>query len=597
VSGPVVTAERLLSREDLDFLLFDWLDAIDLTSRDRFAEHSRETFDALLDLSAQLASDQFASHNTLADEHEPVMGADGKLELPPEVGIALKAFIESGLLAAPFDEAHGGGQLPNLLTRACLVWFQAANAGTSSYVLLTLANAALLAKHGSDDLLRTWLPSLLDGSAFGTMCISEPDVGSSLADITTQARRTEDGSYLVQGTKMWISGGDHDLSDNIVHLVLARTGSPEDGSRGLSLILVPKILSDGRRNAVTLIGLNHKMGNRATTNTVLAFGDDETPGSAPGAVGYLVGEEGRGLHVMFTMMNDARVGVGFLAAGLGYTGYLRSLEYASSRRQGRPTAAADRRFAPVPLIEHADVRRMLLAQKSYVEGGLALCLFAAKLVDDEATAPVPAQRFRATRLLELLTPIAKSWPAQWCLEANSLAIQVHGGYGYARDFGIEQLYRDNRLNAIHEGTHGIQALDLLGRKVLADDGQRLREVVALITDTVQRAEQSERLRDLAVPVQAAASRLLAVTDVLAAAPREVALALASTYLEAMGHLVVAWLWLDQAVAVDQRQDRFSQGKRAAAAYFITWELPRTAPQLDLLERLDTTVLDTSQDVL
>ena len=209
----------------------------------------------------------------------------------------------------------------------------------------------------------------------------------------------------------------------------------------------------------------------------------------------------------------------------------------------------------------------------------------------------PAQRFRATRLLELLTPIAKSWPAQWCLEANSLAIQVHGGYGYARDFGIEQLYRDNRLNAIHEGTHGIQALDLLGRKVLADDGQRLREVVALITDTVQRAEQSERLRDLAVPVQAAASRLLAVTDVLAAAPREVALALASTYLEAMGHLVVAWLWLDQAVAVDQRQDRFSQGKRAAAAYFITWELPRTAPQLDLLERLDTTVLDTSQDVL
>ena len=525
------------------------------------------------------------------------MGADGKLELPPEVGIALKAFIESGLLAAPFDEAHGGGQLPNLLTRACLVWFQAANAGTSSYVLLTLANAALLAKHGSDDLLRTWLPSLLDGSAFGTMCISEPDVGSSLADITTQARRTEDGSYLVQGTKMWISGGDHDLSDNIVHLVLARTGSPEDGSRGLSLILVPKILSDGRRNAVTLIGLNHKMGNRATTNTVLAFGDDETPGSAPGAVGYLVGEEGRGLHVMFTMMNDARVGVGFLAAGLGYTGYLRSLEYASSRRQGRPTAAADRRFAPVPLIEHADVRRMLLAQKSYVEGGLALCLFAAKLVDDEATAPVPAQRFRATRLLELLTPIAKSWPAQWCLEANSLAIQVHGGYGYARDFGIEQLYRDNRLNAIHEGTHGIQALDLLGRKVLADDGQRLREVVALITDTVQRAEQSERLRDLAVPVQAAASRLLAVTDVLAAAPREVALALASTYLEAMGHLVVAWLWLDQAVAVDQRQDRFSQGKRAAAAYFITWELPRTAPQLDLLERLDTTVLDTSQDVL
>ncbi len=345
---------------------------------------------------------------------------------------------------------------------------------------------------------------------------------------------------------------------------------------------------------MVLAGLNHKMGWRGTTNTLLNFGEGaHLPGGRPGAVGYLVGEQHRGLAVMFHMMNEARVGVGLGAAALGYTGYLKALDYARSRTQGRPPGAKDPASPAVPIIHHADVRRMLLTMKSYVEGGLGLVLYAARLVDEEKTAPDEAAAREAHRLLEVLTPIVKSWPSQWCLAANDLAIQVHGGYGYTREYDVEQHYRDNRLNPIHEGTHGIQGLDLLGRKVVIDDGAGLVLLAERILATTD--EAARRGGEIAVDgaaVRAAAERLVAVTQkAWSAGDVELSLAHSSVYLEAAGDVVVAWIWLQQALAAGESAGAFYDGKRQAARWFVRNELPRTGPQLDLLERLDRTHLD------
>ncbi|MFJ6094813.1 acyl-CoA dehydrogenase [Williamsia muralis] len=580
-----------LSRRDLDFMLYEWLDVTALIERERYSAHSRETFDSILDLSEDIAIKRFAPHNKMADQNEPTMGADGKVEMIDEVGAALDEFSKAGFIAAQFDEEVGGMQLPTVVTRAAMAWFQSANASTSSYPFLTMANANLLVEYGTDEQIDTWVRPMLEGRFFGTMCLSEPQAGSSLADITTKAVPVDDGSYRITGTKMWVSGGDHELSENIVHLVLAKAPDGGPGVKGISLFVVPKFLADGTRNDVVLVGLNHKMGNRGTTNTLLNFGEGKyQPTPETGAVGYLVGDVHRGLSYMFRMMNEARIGVGFLATSLGYAGYQQSLEYAKTRTQGRVPTSKDPASAPVPIIEHADVKRMLLAQKSYVEGALALGLYCSKLVDEQQTAPSPEEAARIEFLLDVLTPIAKSWPSQWCLEANSLAIQVLGGYGYTKEFDVEQLYRDNRLNPIHEGTHGIQGLDLLGRKVVMKGGAGLQLLVDTISATIDRAASVDAAK--ADVLRAAVARLVEVTGQLwSAGDPAVSLANSTIYLEAAGHVVIAWMWLEQLIAADGAQGDFYDGKRAAAQYFYRYELPRTGPQFDLLADLDRTTLD------
>ncbi len=589
----------VLSRRDLDFLLHEWLQVEKLTQRERFAAHDRDTVDAVLDLAAEIATEHFAPHNRTADENEPHV-VDGKVVLVPEVAAALKVFAAAGLAAGTLPESLGGMQLPQVVSKAATVWFQAANIGSSAYPFLTMANAHLLLAHGSPEQVETYVRPMAEGRWFGTMALSEPQAGSSLADITTRAVRQDDGSYRLTGTKMWISGGDHELSENIVHLVLAKVPGAPAGVKGISLFIVPKFLPAGdgvgERNDVVLAGLNHKMGYRGTTNTLLSFGEGvHTPGGRPGAVGYLVGSENRGLAFMFHMMNEARVGVGLGATALGYTGYLHAVDYARTRTQGRLPAAKDPASPPVAIIEHSDVRRMLLAAKSYVEGGLALGLYCALLVDEEETGETPEARARAHTLLEVLTPIAKSWPSQWGLAANDLAIQVHGGYGYTRDFPVEQFYRDNRLNPIHEGTVGIQGLDLLGRKVVAGGGAGLQVLAQTITATTGRAAGTE-WADLAADVDTAVARIGEVTATLwSAGDPDVTLANATVYLEAVGHVVVAWLWLEQVLAVGSATGDFYDGKRAAARYFQRYELPRTGPQFDLLAGLDRTTLDARPD--
>jgi alkylation response protein AidB-like acyl-CoA dehydrogenase len=615
-----MTMEKILSRRDLAFLLYEWLDVEALTRRSRYAEHSRETFDAALDTAERIATDLFAPHARKSDLNEPQFDGE-RVTLIPEIRQALDAFVAAGLLAAEHDEAYGGMQLPLTVAKAAFAYFKGANVATSGYALLTIGNANLLLAHGSPAQIDAFVRPELAGRFFGTMCLSEPQAGSSLSDITTRAEFERDSplgpQYRLTGNKMWISAGEHELSENIVHLVLAKVpgadGKLVPGTRGISLFAVPKRLvavtgsgpqsrvALGERNDVALAGLNHKMGYRGTTNCLLNFGEGKfRPEGRAGAIGYLVGEPGRGLAAMFHMMNEARIGVGLGAAMLGYTAYLHALEYARSRPQGRPIGpeGKDPAQPQVPIIRHADVKRMLLAQKAYAEGALALNLYCARLLDEERTAESAAEREAATLLLEILTPIAKSWPSQWCLEGNALAIQVHGGYGYTRDYMVEQFYRDNRLNAIHEGTHGIQALDLLGRKVVMQDGAAFKELAARIEDTIGRATHArhpdtqrwaamltDRLRRVATVTQRA----------WAAGDPARTLANATPYLEAFGHVVMAWVWLEQSLAASRHYGHdgsvFYHGKWQACRYFYLYELPKVDAMLELVESLDATTLD------
>jgi len=588
----------IINSRDVDFLLHEWLGADALCARDRFAEHSRETFDAVIDLARRLALDAFLPHYKTADRIEPTLDADGAHVLP-EVARGVKAFAEAGFMGAAFPADLDGMQLPHVVYTAAMAHFMAANVATAAYPMLTTGNAGLLVAFGTPAQIDAFARPEIAGRFLGTMCLSEPQAGSSLSDIATRAVPDGDDAlgprYRLSGNKMWISGGDQDISENIVHLVLAKVegadGKLVPGTKGVSLFVVPKFLVDtGERNDVVVAGLNHKMGYRGTTNCLLNFGEGtrHKPGGRTGAVGYLVGAVGQGLPIMFHMMNEARISVGLGAAMLGYRGYLLALAYAKERLQGRPAAA--RGAGPmVPIIEHADVKRMLLAQKSYVEGSLALILYAARLVDEQETGESEAQRHAAGELLGLLTPIAKSWPSEWGLAANDIAIQIHGGYGYTRDFDVEQLYRDNRLNPIHEGTTGVQAMDLLGRKILKDRGVALGLLGERIAKTVDRA--------LGHPGLAAEAKYLAATwaEIGTAAGRLGALGddphlldNATPFLSAFGHGVLAWLWLEQAIVASVATAKaaddaaFYQGKIAACRFFFAFELPKTGPWLRIV---------------
>jgi alkylation response protein AidB-like acyl-CoA dehydrogenase len=606
-----------IERRLLSFILYDWLQADRLTQRPHFAEHSRETFDAALDAAAQLAAREFAPFNRTLDLNEPHFDGE-RVHIIDEVRRALDAFVTSGFMAAAQDADLGGMQLPVVIEKACLAHFKAANIAASAYPFLTIGNANLLLAHGSPAQIETFARPQLAGRWFGTMCLSEPQAGSSLSDIRTRA--VPDGPdhescalgprYRLFGNKMWISGGEHDLRENIVHLVLAKIPQPDGtlpaGVKGISIFIVPRrmVAADGtagERNDVVLAGLNHKMGYRGTVNTLLNFGEGRfRPQRAAGAIGYRVGAPGQGLPVMFHMMNEARIGVGLGATMLGYAGYRYALDYARQRPQGRPVGPGGKDPAQpqVPIIRHADIRRMLLAQKAYAEGALALNLYCALLVDEERHAPEDAQRAEASLLLEMLTPIAKSWPSEWCLEGNNLAIQVLGGYGYTRDYPVEQYWRDNRLNMIHEGTHGIQALDLLGRKVVMRDGAGMRLLASRIAATVAAANAvgGDAARS-AADLRQARERLDSATRTLwSRGDTEAALAHATPYLQAFGHVVLAWVWLELALVAigtvgSSGDDGFRRGMLAACRFFFAYELPRVAAWLAPAEAGDRTVLD------
>jgi alkylation response protein AidB-like acyl-CoA dehydrogenase len=587
---------NIINRRDLDFMLAEWLGVASLFEHAPYQEHSDDNVMAVLDLAEQIATQRFLPHYRAADLNEPRLLENGEVRVLPEIRTALHAAAEAGLFGIAFPPELGGTQLPHVVQSATSAILMSANVATSAYMMLTVANARLICAFGTRKQIETFAQPQIAGNTLGTMCLSEPHAGSSLADI--HSRALPDGEdefgkrYRITGNKMWISAGDHDITSNIVHLVLAKApdvnGQIAPGVRGISLFIVPKVLPDGMRNDVVVSGLNHKMGYRGTTNCLLSFGSGfSRPQGSEGAIGYLVGDVGGGLQCMFHMMNEARIGVGLGAAMLGYRGYLQSLQYARERPQGRPLGARSQQIPPVMIIEHPDVKRMLLAQKAYAEGALALVLYCARTLDEKALATDPHIGRALARRIELLTPVVKTWPSEYGLAANDLAIQVHGGAGYTRDFDVEQLYRDNRLNPIHEGTTGIQALDLLGRKVLRDRGEAVRELRTLVSRTIAQARLAPELTrhgsDLDrvwQTIEETVATLLALAD----EPR--ALANATPFLWAFGHAIVAWLWLDQACICAARlpgaseQDRsYYRGKLRACRFFFEAELPKVHPWL------------------
>ena len=606
-------------RRTIDFLLSDWLHSGELGARERYAEHSAETFSAVLDTCERVAREVFAPVNRIVDVEEPRMNADGTVWLPEAAYVTAKAYRDTGMIAASQDYEYGGLQLPCVVETAGNAFFAKAGIGLGGGAMLTTGNANLILAHGTEQQKDVFARPQLAGRWSGTMCLSEPQAGSSLSDIVLRANPDGDNfeqdllgpRYRLIGSKQWISNGEQNLTENIIHLVLAKIPDADGrlipGVRGISLFIVPKILVDttaqmtGEHNDVALAGLNHKCGYRGMPNTLLNFGEGRHPvrGQA-GAIGYRVGAPGQGLAYMFHMMNEARIAVGLGAASLGYAGFEASLAYARTRRQGRPMTAAgkDPASPPVPIIEHADVRRMLLAQKAAAEGSLALVLYAARLVDELRTGAGQTARDAHT-LLEMLTPVVKSWPSQYCLEANSLAIQVHGGYGYTRDFPVEQYWRDNRLNMIHEGAHGIHGLDLLGRKVRMDDGAGLRLFAERVTETVTRAQATAGFEAPAQELATALSALVQATREAWSSPDpEAVLANATAYLEAFGHVTIAWLWLDLALcasrsgqATDEATQAHRQGLIHTMRYFFDYELPRIEAWLRVVARRTATCRD------
>lgn len=594
-------AAPILDQRDLEFMIFELFDAEALTQRERYADHNRETFLAAIDTARNVAEKYFIPIRQKADVEQPTFDGE-KVWMIPEIKVGLDAVREAGLNSPTADYELGGMQLPPLVSSAANAYLTAAASTMVGYNGLTTANANLIDAHGSDEQKKTWVEPMRDGRFAGTMAMTEPGAGSGLGDLTTTAVKQDDGSYKVTGNKIFISGGDHELNENIVHLVLARVKGAPQGVKGISLFIVPKVMvnddgSLGERNDVALAGLFHKMGGRGQTSTSLNFGENG------GATGYLVGEENKGLFYMFHMMNEARIMVGTGAATTALTGYQYSLDYARERPQGRLPSSKDPLSAPVNIIEHADIKRMLLAQKSYSEGAYALCLLGTQLADDEKTADTQEERDYAHLLLDFLTPMIKTWPSEYGPKANSYAIQVMGGHGYINEHPVEMFYRDNRLNPIHEGTTGIQSLDLLSRKVPMNNLAGYKAILGEFEKTIAMAKSQAELTVYAEELQRAIEVLKSTTDILLAAmvEKNIDLALSNSvkYLELFGNVVVAWLWLKQGIVAalalketpHDADQKFYRGKLQALKYFFNFELSEIYGWAKLLSDLDSTSFD------
>ncbi len=577
----------LLDPRHIAFVLDEVLQCEEVLRLPAFAGLDRAAAGAMLDAAETLARAELLASYGLLDAHEPRM-ENGRVVLPGEIGTALEAMRTGGFFGMTARPEHGGLGLPRTIANAVFLWFQAANVSIANYAMLTMSAAELLAHHGTEAQRTRYMRPMIEGRFYGTMALSEPQAGSSLGDITTSAKPLGDGRYALRGTKMWISGGEHEMGENIVHLMLARIVGAPAGVKGISLFIVPRkrLDDDGRPgiwNNVVLAGLNHKMGQRGTVNTVLNVGEGgET-------IGELIGALGGGLACMFTMMNEARIGVSMGAVAHASAGFLHALGYARDRLQGRLPDTKDPASPQVALVAHADVRRLLLQQKAAAEGGIAFGLRLAKLADLKAAAATEAERADAGLLLDLLTPVFKAWLSEECLTANWNAMQVLGGAGYTRDHPVEQYYRDNRLNPIHEGTNGIQAIDLLGRKLGLGDCRPL----VLLTAEISFAAQSAR-GTRAEPVGRAADRgVEALADAYAHLARvrqekgaTAQLAHAADVMEIAGCTALLWMWTEMADAAHAALARkaadpaFYEGKILAAEAARALYEPRLAGAVD-----------------
>jgi butyryl-CoA dehydrogenase len=565
----------LVRDDDVAFLLHDVLRVADLCAWPAFAEHSPEDFDMLVAAARRLGREVLWPAYRAMDQ-EPPRYEDGRVKVHPRMAALWQHLVEHGAITASRPKSVGGLGIPMLVSSLANLYLMAANLGAYAYAGLTTGAAHLIEAFGDEAMKRDFMAPMYEGRWAGTMALTEPQAGSSLADVQTKARPLANGRFAITGSKVFISGGDQDFTENIVHMTLARIEGAPAGIKGVSLFAVPaKRPEDGALvdNDVRCAGVFHKMGWRGIPSIALNYGENDA------CEGWLVGEPHRGIGYMFQMMNEARIMVGLNGVATASAAYHEALAYAQERTQGRPLADKSS-GKPVPIVEHADVRRMLLRQKAIVEGALSLLATTARYADAAAHAPTEAERQKAAMLLDLLTPVAKSFPAERGFEANTLAVQIHGGYGYTSEYLPEAWLRDQKLNSIHEGTSGIQALDLLGRKVVAAHGAAFAALGAEIRAGIARARAAGVRGEWIAAMEKATARVEHLTLALAGlglrGEVEAMLAHAADYLDLMGVLLVGWQWLVQAAALREkkRDDAFARGKMRAAQYWMATELPR-----------------------
>jgi alkylation response protein AidB-like acyl-CoA dehydrogenase len=464
--------------DDIDFVLNRVCGLPRILSLPGFAEVDASVVRDLLAEAARFMEEKLAPINKSGDSFGVQLNADGSVTTAPGFADAYRAYVDAGWGAVPFEPGFGGGGFPWMVGIAIQEIMTAANMSFSMCPLLTQGAIDAIAHHGSESQKMTYLPKMISGEWSGTMNLTEPDAGSDVGAVRAKAVRNADGSYSITGTKIYISFGEHDMADNIIHLVLARTPDAPPGTKGISCFIVPKFLlnedgTPGKRNDITCVSVEHKMGIHASPTCVLSYGDNG------GAIGFLIGEENRGMQYMFTMMNQARLSVGLQGLALGDRAFQQSLQYARDRRQGKAPGAPAGENSPI--IDHPDVKRMLLTMKTTLEALRRLTYWNAACLDVAAHHPDAAERESAADLAALLTPMSKGWGTDMGVELTGLAVQIHGGMGFVEETGVAQYYRDARITTIYEGTNGIQAIDLVGRKL----GLRGGEVVQRHLDSVE----------------------------------------------------------------------------------------------------------------
>ncbi len=574
-------AEKFVSERNLKFLLYEVFDTPSLSQYPYYAEHSRESFDMALETAMKMGKNLIKPKLSEMDKNPPEF-VNGRVKVHPVVRSIMKECGEGGWIAAPFPFDLGGQQLPLMISGACRFILSAANYSASVYPFLTTGAAHLILTFGSQEMVDAYVPKMFSGEWQGTMALTEPQAGSSLADLTTSAEPTDHGYYKIRGQKIFISAGDHDGVDNVIHLMLAKIKGAPAGVKGISLFIVPqKRMENGQLvpNDVNTAGIYHKLGYRGAPITQLSMGENSD------CRAYLVGEPHKGLMYMFQMMNEARIDVGLGAAAIASAAYYASLEYAKERPQGRRVTSKDPTQPQIPIIQHADIRRMLLFQRAVVEGSMSLILQCAWYADLSRVLTGEGKE-KYDLLLDLLTPVAKSYPSEMGIPSVSAGVQILGGYGYCDEFPLEQFYRDARIHPIHEGTTGIQGITLLGRNVTMKNGQAFKLFLGEVQATLKKAEEVPELKSYAQEMKEALDKLTKVTlhliGIAQSKGPDVFLADSTLYLEFFGIVSVAWQWLLQALAVQKAlrqipagaEADFYQGKLYTFRYFFRYELPK-----------------------
>ena len=560
---------------DINFVLEKFCRLNDITSLPQFANVDTSVVGEMLSEAARFFENQFAPLNSVGDKVGSHRNADGSVTTPPGFKEAYQAYVEAGWGAVGFDPGLGGGGFPWVVNIAIQEIMNSANMALAMAPLLTQGAIDAIMHHGDEVQRMTYLPKMISGEWTGTMNLTEPDAGSDVGAVRTKAVKNADGTYSISGTKIYITFGEHDMADNIIHLVLARTPDAPAGTKGISCFIVPKFLltadgSLGERNDVNCVSIEHKLGIKASPTCVLSFGDNG------GAIGYLIGEENHGMSYMFTMMNQARIGVGLEGLSIAERAYQQALDYAVVRRQGRAPGAPAGESSPI--IDHPDVKRMLVTMKSTIEALRRLIYWNAGCLDTAAHHPDAAEREKASDMAALLTPLSKGWGTDMAVELTGIAVQIHGGMGFIEETGVAQHYRDARITTIYEGTNGIQAMDLVGRKL----GMKGGAVVAGLFDEIaaidSRLSKHSQLSETAESLMSALKATRTTTQWLLERGKDQVAVLsgATPYLRQLSTLVGGYVLAESALLVLEATDIDAEtvaAKVATARFFCEQLLP------------------------